>query len=448
MRVSLAFSPLRYHPRARLPGILSLAALGFAFPAAPARADQTISTAVTGPIYGGNAGITVTPTGSVTNGSGPAFATNGKNTITFLTNSGSVSGSDFGLSVVVGQTVGSVTNAGSFTGGTAAISSAGQITTLTNDGVLSGSGNTSIENTGTIISLVNSATITGPNAVANHQSGVIRGITNTGSIDGIWSYGSIGPATVSGDPVISSTGAGATIGGLIMNGGNVTGDIVIENEDLAIQGPKFGEGVGTFAGGTIEVRNGSLMIDSGVIGLSDDVIVSSAGGVAGAGTMTNGSVVFLGGTRSLNGSFSQTAAAGLLIDLDESPNLSYGSLAVSGSASFDGFLDLQQSAHALAAGDSMELFTFASSVGEFAGLLVDLAPLTSLGGGRWSYDSPLNGSLILTEVWSATSFRIDVTAAAVPEIDPAGLGSVLALACGSLSLLERRRVARRSPRVS
>lgn len=441
MHVSFSFQPMR-HParRAGIPGLLALVAIGLAVPAAPVRADQTISTAVTGPISGGNAGITVTPTGSVTNGSGSAFVTSTGNTITFLTNSGSVSGSAYGLSAVLGETIGSVTNAGIITGGTAAIGNAGQITTLTNSGSLNGSGGSSIENTGGIISLVNSGTITGPNAVANHEFGLIRGITNTGSIDGIWNYGTIGPATVSGNPVISSTGSGATIGGMILNGGNITGDIVIENEDLTIQGNKFTEPFGSFAGGTIDVRNGSLTIELATI-LSDDVIVSSAGGVAGEGTMTNNGIVYLGGTRSLTGSFVQASAAAMLVGLDESPTLTYGSLAISGSASFDGYLDLEESSHALAAGDSLELFTFASAVGDFSALLVGLTPLTSLGGGQWSYESPLNGSLILTEVWNATSFRVDVSAAAVPEIDPAGMGSVLSLVFGSLALAERRRKA-------
>jgi len=34
----------------------------------------------------------------------------------------------------------------------------------------------------------------------------------------------------------------------------------------------------------------------------------------------------------------------------------------------------------------------------------------------------------------------NITAATVPEIDPAGIGSVLALATGGLALLERRRL--------
>ena len=49
------------------------------------------------------------------------------------------------------------------------------------------------------------------------------------------------------------------------------------------------------------------------------------------------------------------------------------------------------------------------------------------------------GSLILTQAWSATGMCLSVASSSVPEIDPAGLESVLSLLAGTLALVERRR---------
>lgn len=101
-------------------------------------------------------------------------------------------------------------------------------------------------------------------------------------------------------------------------------------------------------------------------------------------------------------------------------------------------MNLAQSGLSLADGQTFGLFSFLSSCGGFLGLSVDGTSLSSLGGGDWAY-----GSLILTEKWTSTTMGLQITASTpVPEIDPAGLGSVLALVTGALGLLERRRSKR------
>ena len=111
----------------------------------------------------------------------------------------------------------------------------------------------------------------------------------------------------------------------------------------------------------------------------------------------------------------------------------YGSLSATGSATFDGVLNLEEDGISLTSGQTFNLFSFASAIGDFTSLAVNGTLLTSLGGGAWAY-----GSLILTQTWTATTLSMSVTSG-VPEIDPAGLGSVLSLVLGSLALAERRR---------
>ncbi|MFZ4733962.1 MAG: hypothetical protein ACOYK7_15610 [Pirellulales bacterium] len=61
--------------------------------------------------------------------------------------------------------------------------------------------------------------------------------------------------------------------------------------------------------------------------------------------------------------------------------------------------------------------------------------------GAWLYTNP-PGSAAATNSYPlfAVSPELVVPGASVPEIDPAGMGSVLGLVCGALGLLERRRV--------
>jgi len=349
-----------------------------------------------------------------------------------LTNSGTVAGGQVGIETA-GGSIGAFTNqAGGIVTGTAyhaVFVDSGTVGALANAGTLQGGASGVYNASGVVTAVSNSGSITGSTSLGlQNVGGVIGGITNTGTIGGIgnFAFGTIGTGT---GLAISSTGSAATIGELY-NQGFINGGVTVANQDLLVHGnasPTFG----VFQNRTITVLDGSLTFVDGSTYLDSDVVVSSAGGVAGLGTMTNQGELILGATRQLDGSFAQTAAGVFTAALFDASN--YGSLVATGTAAFDGTLNLEEDGLSLAGGRTFNLFAFAASLGDFAALAVDGTVLTSLGGGQWAY-----GSLILTETLTATSLSISVTATAVPEIDPRSFGGVVALVIGSLSLIERR----------
>jgi len=340
----------------------------------------------------------------------------------------SISGSDYGIGNFQAYgytaTIDSIDNAGSVYGTSVGVYNlTGDIPSLVNSGTINGVSAAIYNGGGSIGSLDNSGTI--GNVTINF--GGIASIQNTGVFGDLGNSGFIG--TGSGT-AISSTGGGASLGA-IYNAGTINGAVTVANQDLLVHGgssPQFG----VFENGTITVQNGSLTLVDGSTYLDSDVIVSSLAGTAGQGTMTNQGELILGAARQLDGSFVQTSSGSYTAALFDPST--YGTLAVTGSATFDGVLNLEEDGLALASGQTFNLFLFSSSVGGFASLAVNGVALTSLGGGSWAY-----GSLILTEVLSGSGLSMSVTAAAVPEIDPASFGAAAALLLGSLSLLERRR---------
>ena len=309
-------------------------------------------------------------------------------------------------------------NAGLVRGGAAGVSVAnGRLQQLTNSGTIEYSG----AGVGPALKVANGA--------------ILDRVTNTGKIGDIVNEATLGDGTVL---ALSSTGAGATIG-ILTNSGTINGGMTVANQDLFIHGTQgnfYATNAGSFDGGTITVSNGSLTFASGNSLLGADVVVADVAGTAGAGTMTNAGTLLLVGAQSLDGSFTQTASGAFLSAIQGTS--SYGRLAATGLASFDGTLDLVDSGSILAAGQTYELFTFGSSIGDFASLSVLGTTLAPLGSGQWGY-----GSLILSEIWTSTSMSLSISA--VPEIDPASAGSVLALLLGALGLLDshvrRRRIA-------
>ena len=297
--------------------------------------------------------------------------------------------------------------------------------TVANAGTIRG-GASGVEVTeGHLQRLANSGTIhsTGPGG------GPALLVGSNGILDEIANSGSIGDGT---GLAIESTAASASIGNLT-NSGTINGGMTVANQNLLVHGGTGGT-FGALVGGPITVQNGSLTFASGNTMLGSDVVVSSAGGTPGAGTMTNDGSLLLDGARSLTGSFTQSSGATFLSLLGVS---TYGSLAATGNASFAGTLDLVQGGSSLADGQTFTLFSFAASVGDFLGLSVDGTALSSLGANEWAY-----GSLILTEQWTGTTMGISVrNATPIPEIDPASVTSVFALVAGAISLLERRRRA-------
>lgn len=198
-------------------------------------AQQTISTAVTGPVLGGNNSIAITATGSVTSSapSGIALRTVTGNTITTLTNSGAISASrasgnvgGYGLSND-SSTIGSITNSGSWDGEWAALYNAdtATVTSFTNQaggrlrGILDENPVAAIDNRGTFTSLINSGTLTAVTAIAN--SGTISSLTNQAG--GMIGLGQFGIGVTSGGVITSLTNSGTISASIALeNGGTIT----------------------------------------------------------------------------------------------------------------------------------------------------------------------------------------------------------------------------------
>lgn len=273
--------------------------------------------------------------------------------------------------------------------------------------------------------------------VPHGPSGALRKLVNTGTLV---ATGTGGPALMiesganlgdptGGEPAITSTGPGASIG-RIENSGTIHGGFRIENQDVvvtAIGSP------GVFRNGLLDVPDGNLTFGAGTLTLGADVAVGG-----GAGTFFVDGTLRLLGIQSVTGNFTQRLGGTVLIGLSGENPGDYGHLDITGSADFKGSLALDTTMlpGGLANGQIFELFRFGSSTGGFGSLTVDGTSLPSLAAGLWSY-----GSLLLSETWTATTMSLEVIRGSekpVPEIDPAGMASVLALVVGSLGLAERR----------
>lgn len=350
-------------------------------------------------------------------------------TLTTLTNSGTVAGGVVGvenaggsIDTLTNEAGGSITSSGYY----GLLVNGGTVSTLSNAGMISGADSGIFVSHGVVTSITNSGSVVGIASFGiQNDGGTVGSLVNTGTIGGIGNYGSIGGGA---GVVISSTGVGASIGE-VTNVGTINGSITVANQDLVIHGgpsPSFG----VFESGTIHVLNGSMTFVDGSTYLDDDVILASAGGVVGQGTMTNQGELILGASRQLDGSFVQSPI-GTFTSALLGPS-HYGNLVASGTASFDGILNLKQDGLSLAGGQTFTLFSFSSALGEFTSLAVDGTLLASLGGGSWAY-----GTLILTEMWTTTDMSISVVATVVPEIDVDMFGSAITMVLGALSLLER-----------
>ncbi len=290
--------------------------------------------------------------------------------------------------------------------------------------------------------LANAGVINGGASGVRVQESILRKLTNTGTIGYtgagagpavyVMTDATLGDATGAGGPALTSTGAGALIAGTIENRGTVHHGFTIGNQNVTVSA---GGGAGTFSNGTLQVTNGNLTFTNGQTTLGADISVNG-----GAGTVLNEGTLRLLGIENVTGNFQQTSGGTVLMELLGTGSGQYGQMNVSGAASFAGGLALGDTGltGGLADGQLFQLFGFGSYTGGFSGLSVNGTSLSSLGGGEWLY-----GALKLTERWTSTTMSLGVSSSGVPEIDPAGIASVLALVTGSLGLLERRRLARK-----
>jgi hypothetical protein len=302
----------------------------------------------------------------------------------------------------------------------------GQVDLVDNAGLIRGDSAGVQVRYGALLSLVNSGTTT--------STGVGPKVAVAVSPDG-----TLGDASGTKGPAIVSTAAGALLDGGIVNAGTIAYGFRIGNQNVTVSaGTGFGEGFGVFDGGTLEVVNGNLTFTDGSFKLGSDVSV-----IGGSGRFVNQATIELLANQTVTGNFEQTSAGTTLVDLLGLTPGSWGHLGITGTADFAGSLALDDSqlSGGINGGQAFELFSFASYTGGFSSLLMNGTALSSLGTGVWAY-----GGLTLTEIWTGTTMSLSVTGtAAVPEIDPASLGSALALVLGSLGMLERkaRRLVRR-----
>lgn len=169
-----------------------------------------------------------TNTGSIT--SVGSFAFWGDGTLTNLTNNGLMTG-PFGA--LYYDTIGTVTNSGTFSGGVDGIVTMGDFGSLTNNGLITGGSGTGIDVGGLLGYLSNTGTISG--ASAGVDAGDLGTVVNSGLItgeDGIYSNDNLvsltNTGTISGTGVTCScsTGSGVFVSntaGSIINHGSITG---------------------------------------------------------------------------------------------------------------------------------------------------------------------------------------------------------------------------------
>jgi len=380
--------------------------------------------------------------------------------------------------VVGGSGIGAVANAGRITGGQHGVVSDFSAVALTNlsggtitgtmfAGVtLGGGASTLVNEAGAVIeslggagveygygsgalsyvsgTLANAGVIRGDEAgvflrvVPHGPTSALRKIVNTGTLVATGTGG--GPALMiesgasfgdptGGEPALTSAGPGASIG-RIENSGTIHGGFRIENQDVVVTATGS---PGVFRNGLLDVPDGNLTFGAGEITLRAFVEVGG-----GAGTFSTEGTLRLVGRTPVAADFKQLAGSTVLMELLGTASGHYGHLDITGSANFSGglALDTTMLPGGLADGQFFELFRFGSSTGGFGSLAVDGTSLPSLAPGLWSY-----GSLLLSEIWTATTMSLEVIRGSekpVPEIDPAGMGSVLALVFGSLGIAERR----------
>ena len=282
-----------------------------------------------------------------------------------------------------------------------------------------GAGGAGMANNGTIATLTNSGTITGGNGgndggpsigaggaggagVLNR--GTIANLTNTGTISG--GIGGTGPmGNGAAGYAILSAGTQASIGP-ITNTGQVIGAVEIDNQaNVTITGGT-GAKFGSWTGGMITIGNGNLTFAGGKTALGDNVSVNG-----GAGTVTDAGTLRLAAPVTIEGNFAETASGVLDSVVAGDANGQYGSLAVTSLATLDGRLALDlTSGFTLAAGEVLDLLTFAGVGGDFTSFSFNGVACSASLSDVWSC-SNLTG-LYIEEVFGAGFLDLAVVSSA------------------------------------
>ncbi|KPF81104.1 hypothetical protein IP70_24570, partial [alpha proteobacterium AAP38] len=308
--------------------------------------DYTIIAGAAGSDYTGLSLVTSTVTGqsAVSSISGNNIITTARNnyiggTLTTLSNSGTISGSNTATYIAATGSVGTLSNTGTLSGATRGIfmNFSAQVGTITNSGrivAVGGAGAAGgIANAGTIASIVNTGTI-----ISGASSGIglnqnvssIGQITNSGLISaatgGIYDQGTIGTVNNSGQ-ILGAQGIsinGGTLG-LLNNSGTISGSsrgiylsgvLGSVNNSGTLSGPAA---LYAASGSSVGPITNSGLIAGSIVNLSSSALTISGGTGATIGTLTGqtvtnkgsivntlSNVVFAGGNLLLNDNINAT----------------------------------------------------------------------------------------------------------------------------------------------
>jgi hypothetical protein len=277
-----------------------------------------------------------------------------------------------------------------------------------------GAGGAGVSNTGLIGTLNNNGTLSGgaggfggvfvgAHGTALYNSGTVGALNNSGTIgDGasaIYSTGSIGPIT---------------------NGGQIIGNVEIDNQaSVTVQGGT-GKTFGSWTGGVITIGNGNLTFAGGNTALGDNIVVNG-----GTGTVYNNDPLMVAMPITITGSFDESGTGKLDLLLSSA---GFGSLDVSGHGTFDGTLVLDFiDGFAPKEGETFDV------IDDPDGATIDLAATDILGLERgFEYSTSFADG-----EFTVTALNNGVSASQVPEPGPVGL-----LGAGLLALwswVRRRR---------
>lgn len=364
---------------------------------------------------------------------------------------------------------GNVVNAGSITGGAGATSvgirtGAAFVTTgsMSNAALVSGNGNSIVlSNTASAFTFLNTGTLSG-NASLGINSLTLQGAsarvigTTTGSSasvvnvggpfasEGTFSVGTFnvlsgGTFTMNNDVTVGAGGLNNAGRFVVTSGSSVS--VTANNGGLFHTGGSLVVN-GTLGGATVRIDDGGFLGGSGTIQPATLIAgIHSPGNSPGLQTFGGDlTYQFVGSGPNVIWELISNSSSGAGTAFDQ--------IAVGGNLSFSGATTLDLSFDGTgsttdwtnAFWDTNEQWLLYDVTGTTTGIgSLSISPENWLDSNGKSFTSVVNGSFGVSQVGSKVYLNYTFSGY-VPEIDPAGTGSVISLVLGSLGLLERRRV--------
>lgn len=306
--VGSSMSPRGNHQHPACPGRLTLLSLALAasFTTLTAQADclagGRFSSSTTGTENWSAGDCSIDSGVSISSGS-PALLVTGGATVGTLTNNGTIRGGETGLGNNSGNTIGSIVNNGLISSfSTNGIRNDGTIGTLTNAGSISAGGYYAIYNDGLITTLSNTAagSIRSVRAGIYNSNGTISTLNNDGTITG-----SIGINNVSSSSISTLNNNGTITGSIginnisssistLTNDGVITGSIIgIYNGSLSTISSLINSG--TISGSTYGIQSDNNSSITSLTNTSSGAILGKAGILVGqlspSGTINVGTLI-------------------------------------------------------------------------------------------------------------------------------------------------------------